>query len=272
MKLPPGTVEFVTGADGSRLRTLWAGSGPSVVLAHGYLLDLTVYNRVFRALVGAGYRAIAFEHRGHGESTAGTDGFDVAALVRDYGAVLEHFAVSDGQLVAHSLGAFLGIVFCLEHGGRARKHLRRLVLLGGNAGAVAKGSLQNRMQIPLLRLGAIQPLWRFRPTGIALVSQLFGPRPDPRFVEATRAILVRQDTRRSLPVLEAMIHRDYYGRLGEIPLETKVLCGMHDRTCPRWHSERLGSELPNASNAWIPDVGHMLMYEAPDAIVGAIVA
>jgi pimeloyl-ACP methyl ester carboxylesterase len=43
-----------------------------------------------------------------------------------------------------------------------------------------------------------------------------------------------------------------------------------DRTCPRWHSERLGRELANASSTWLPNIGHMLVYEAPEAIVDAV--
>jgi pimeloyl-ACP methyl ester carboxylesterase len=49
-----------------------------------------------------------------------------------------------------------------------------------------------------------------------------------------------------------------------------LLCGEMDRTCPRWHSERLGKELPNAHNVWLPRVGHMLCYEAPQAILDAL--
>ena len=49
-----------------------------------------------------------------------------------------------------------------------------------------------------------------------------------------------------------------------------VLSGERDRTCPRWHSERLGTEIPSATNVWLPNIGHMVVYEAPDAIVREI--
>jgi pimeloyl-ACP methyl ester carboxylesterase len=53
-------------------------------------------------------------------------------------------------------------------------------------------------------------------------------------------------------------------------LPTVVLSGERDKTCPRWHSERLGAEIPPATNVWLPDIGHMVVYEAPDAIVQEI--
>jgi len=67
-----------------------------------------------------------------------------------------------------------------------------------------------------------------------------------------------------------MSYENYYDRLPEISLPARVVCGELDRTCPAWHSRRLGSELPRAQTRWLPDVGHMLGYEAPEAIVDAV--
>jgi pimeloyl-ACP methyl ester carboxylesterase len=218
--------------------------------------------------VAAGYRVITFDQRGHA-GTSGTAPCTSAAAARDYRTLLEHFGVRDGTLVAHSMGGFLGLLFCLEHRDAA-KRLRRLVLLGANAGAVASGSLQNKLQIPLLQSGVMPYLWRVAPIGNALVRGLFGREPDPQFVKATRAILLGQDVRRSLPLLHALCYENYYARVREIGVETVVLCGEFDRTSPGWHSQELGANLPHATNRWLPDVGHMLMYEAPQAVVDAV--
>lgn len=264
-----GQIEYVATADGGRIRCLHAGAGRPVVLAHGYLLQLEVYAHVFRSLVEGGYRVIAFDQRGHGSSTVGTRGNGAAVAASDYCTVLEHFQVEDGTLVAHSMGAFLAIVFALRHP-EAAKRLSQLVLLGANAGAVAQGSLQNKLQIPLLKSGLMKPLWRFEPTGRPLVRQLFGRSPDPRFVEETRNILLQQSIPASLPLLTAMCHDSYYERLSALQLQTEVVCGELDRTCPSWHSQKLGKLLPRARNHWLPDLGHMLMYEAPAVVVEAV--
>jgi pimeloyl-ACP methyl ester carboxylesterase len=106
--------------------------------------------------------------------------------------------------------------------------------------------------------------------GRELMKPLFGRRQDPEWLELTRKMLIRTDASRVLPLMRAMSNEDYYGKLSEITVETRVLCGELDRTCPAWHSERLGKELPNARNRWLPGAGHMLGYEAPDAIISAI--
>jgi pimeloyl-ACP methyl ester carboxylesterase len=67
-----------------------------------------------------------------------------------------------------------------------------------------------------------------------------------------------------------MTDESYYDRLHEIPIETRVLCGELDRTCPPPHSRRLASLLPNASSQWFAGLGHMLAYEAPAAVLEAV--
>jgi pimeloyl-ACP methyl ester carboxylesterase len=272
LQLPAGSVDVLVRPDGTRIRSVSRGHGPTVVLAHGYLLDLMLFNLVFDALVSAGHRVIAFDQRGHGASTIGSDGLGSAALASDYAALLDHYAVEDGTLVAHSMGAFLSIVLCLREPALVRRRLRKLVLIGGNAGSVAQGSLQNRIQIPLLRFGLSRRLWEIPRAGRPLVAQLFGPDADPRHVEATRLCLLRQREQRSFPMLNAMLHENYYARLGEIPLPVSVLCGEVDRTCPRWHSERIGAELAHGRNLWLPRIGHMLPYEAPQALLDTVAA
>jgi pimeloyl-ACP methyl ester carboxylesterase len=265
-----GSVEVVLGADGSRIHCVHAGSGPSVVLAHGYLLEHSAFEPVFGTLVRAGHRVIAFDQRGHGRSRAGSAGHGAEAAAADYAAVLEHFDVQHGVLVAHSMGGFLALLFCLRHPELAQRRLRRLVLLGANAGKVGGDNLQTRLQIPVLRSGLMSALWRFPPLGRSLVRQLFGSDSDPHCIELTRQMLSRQDVRLSLPLLQAMMEEDHYDRLHAIPIETRVLCGELDRTCPPSHSRRIGDALRNAQNRWLPRIGHMLAYEAPDAVIEAV--
>ncbi|MFM8240723.1 MAG: alpha/beta fold hydrolase [Actinomycetota bacterium] len=49
-----------------------------------------------------------------------------------------------------------------------------------------------------------------------------------------------------------------------------MLCGNKDATTPPWQSERLAEGIPGAQAWWVPRAGHMLNWEAPDAIVEAI--
>jgi non-heme chloroperoxidase len=256
-------------ADGGSIHCISAGSGPTVLLAHGFLLDVTSYQPIFDQLVQRGYRVVAFDQRGHGGSRDGSAGSGPAAAVSDYHVVLEHFGTEGATLVGHSMGGFLGLLFCLQYPEQMRR-LRRLVLLGANAGGVAHGSMSNKIQMPLLEIGLLPKLWRVPGLGQALMKPLFGLKQDPAWLELTRKMLISQDLPRTLTLMRAMNHENYYDKLGAITVEARIVCGQLDRTCPSWHSERLSKELPNARGRWLPGIGHMLGYEAPDEIIRAI--
>lgn len=106
---PEGEEMLITRPDGTLLRALVAGEGSPVVLAHGYTATLAEWNLVWDDLIARGFRVIAFDQRGHGRSTLGSAGSGSEPMAADCAAILEHFNVSDGVLVGHSMGGFVAI-------------------------------------------------------------------------------------------------------------------------------------------------------------------
>ena len=135
---------------------------------------------------------------------------------------------------------------------------------------VARGSIQNRLQIPLVKAGLLPVILSSGWLGRAFVRSLFGRVAGRELVEATRRILSSQPLEVMTPLVDFQVREDHYPALAGIAVRTVVLCGERDRTCPRWHSERLGAEIPSAQNLWLPDIGHMVVYEAPEAIEDAL--
>jgi pimeloyl-ACP methyl ester carboxylesterase len=90
------------------------GDGPPVVLLHG--LSATRRNVVqgSRALVKRGYRLIAYDARGHGQSQPGPS-YEYSDLVEDLEAVLAELGVDSAALVGSSMGAATAMAFTLEH-------------------------------------------------------------------------------------------------------------------------------------------------------------
>ena len=113
---PRGETSYVERPDGTRLRVVIAGSGPTVVLAHGIYMDVVEWSVLWDMLLARGYRVVAFDQRGHGQSTIGADGISTRTMAEDYLAVLEHIDAHDAVLLAHSMGGFLAIAAVL--GGR----------------------------------------------------------------------------------------------------------------------------------------------------------
>ncbi|MEU9305745.1 alpha/beta hydrolase [Streptomyces sp. NPDC048269] len=89
-----------------------AGEGPTVVLMHGGMLDLNMWDEQFSWLAGLGYRVIRYDARGHGRSSTVTQDH---AHHDDLHALLTHLDVPCATLVGLSLGARTAVDTALAH-------------------------------------------------------------------------------------------------------------------------------------------------------------
>lgn len=266
---PRGQTTVVERPDGTRIRVVTAGEGPTVVLAHGIYMSVVEWSIVWDMLLARGYRVVAFDQRGHGESTIGADGISTESMASDYLAVLEAVDARDAVLLAHSMGGFLAIAAVLDVPGVAER-LRGLILMSTFPGDVLRGAPQNKAQIPLIRSGALQRLIDNDTIATIFGAGLCGDDPSPAMVQAFLDAFRAADHRPLLPILEALGAEDRGDRLDEIDIPTIVLCGSKDATTPPWQSERLAAGIPGAQAWWVPRAGHMLNWEAPNAIIEAI--
>lgn len=85
------------------------GSGPLVLLAHGFPGLWYSWRHQLPALAAAGYRAVALDMRGYGGSgrPAASDEYRFDLQAADLFAVMEHFAAASAVLVGHDFGANL---------------------------------------------------------------------------------------------------------------------------------------------------------------------
>src|SRR3712207_2023172 len=80
------------------------GSGPTVVLLHGWPVDSRSWEPQMHALLQAGHRVITYDRRGFGRSSRPTEGYDFDTLAEDLDKVLTELDVRDASVVAFSLG------------------------------------------------------------------------------------------------------------------------------------------------------------------------
>ena len=268
---PVGSVDFVERPDGTRIRIVVAGSGPTVLLAHGIYMTAVEWNVITDLLLGRGYRVVSFDQRGHGRSTIGADGISTLSMASDYLAILEHLDAHDAVLVGHSMGGFLSIAAVLDVPGVAER-LCGLILMSTFAGDVLRGAPQNRAQIPLIKSGALQAMVANDTIGTLFGASICGDTPSPAMVQVFLDTFRVADHRSLLPILQAFVVEDRGDRLREITVPTIVLCGRSDKTTPPWQSERLAASIPGADARWVDGVGHMLNWEDPDLVVDAVEA
>ena len=96
------------------------GSGPTVLLVHGWGARGTHLGRLVQPLVDAGYRVVAFDAPGHGHSSGRT------ATLPEFASAIAAVAAHVGEidtLVAHSFGVSMALWAQLDWGLRARRQV-----------------------------------------------------------------------------------------------------------------------------------------------------
>ena len=93
-----------------------------MVLLHGLSATRRYVVHRSKALARGGYRTIAYDARGHGESDPPEDpqAYEYADLVADLEALMEEFGVEQAALAGVSMGAHTALRFTLEHPERVR--------------------------------------------------------------------------------------------------------------------------------------------------------
>ena len=98
-------------ANGQRFNVFDKGSGEPILLLHGFPDSIKVWRSVIPFLLNAGYRVIAFDQRGFGESSApqNVDDYVIPSLIKDVINILEKLGIKEKvKLIGHDWGATLG--------------------------------------------------------------------------------------------------------------------------------------------------------------------
>jgi non-heme chloroperoxidase len=98
------------------------GSGPPVVLIHGYPLNGHSWEKQLYPLLESGHRAITYDRRGFGWSSQPTVGYTYDTLAADLNVLMEHLDLHDAVLVGFSMGTGEVVRYISKYGSdRVRK-------------------------------------------------------------------------------------------------------------------------------------------------------
>ena len=268
-EMPPGHHVDVHAPDGATLRGLRAGdpAGDSVMLVHGNMQDRRAWAPVARRLADRGFDVLTIDQRGYGESERGTDPLEGATtLAADLRVWIDHLALEDVTIIAHSMGNVPVLSYCIQHA-EEDLALHSLVLVGAfsHVPRMMEPALDSRRALQFTR-------WLFRrPTlGLLLSRFFFGKRPAGASVRALRGAIAATPADTFAEGGSALGIVDFRSDLHRITVPVDVVVGDADKGTPVGFSVRLHCLLANSRLHVIPDVGHMVAYEAPDTLVGII--
>lgn len=93
------TIEF----RGNKINVLEWGAGQTILLVHGWAGRAMQMDSLISALLDKGFKVVAFDHKGHGESSARFSSF--LEMVRGTKLVVDHYAGELHGVIAHSIGS-----------------------------------------------------------------------------------------------------------------------------------------------------------------------
>src|SRR3954447_15510940 len=119
--------------DGVNLQTIVAGSGPGLVLVHGFGGAKEDFADHLDALA-RDYEVVAFDHRGHGASDKPTDlaAYSFARLEADVLQVADAAGLDHFLLLGHSMGGMVSRGVALRH----RDRVDALVMMDTSPGPI----------------------------------------------------------------------------------------------------------------------------------------
>jgi pimeloyl-ACP methyl ester carboxylesterase len=260
---------------GYRLHLLEAGSGPAVLLLHGFAGSAEDWRPTAELLARSGYRALAVDGLGFGRSAKPADApYSLELSAGLYAGLLDALRITRAAFVAHSMGGKYALATALLHPARVAS----LTLVGSDGFAEASPMVRAGgwplVGGALLWLSARPPMVR------AMLGAAFhepaGHLSDELLTRA-RAALLGAANRRALTALSRRYDATDLGktglsaRLGELRAPTLLVWGEEDRVFPLDTSGRAAAAaIPSARLVTVPRCGHFPQVEAARAFGGLL--
>jgi pimeloyl-ACP methyl ester carboxylesterase len=260
--------------DGGSIYIVENGDGPPIVLSHGVTNSIRSWFHQLELLPKEGFRTIAFDHRGHGQSLAGTAGHSLENLAEDVRSVVVGLDLHDAILVGHSMGGVAVQAFVTRFPEIAAERVAGIVLLSTLAKApFGSHSTRTKKRIEEITNHAPDMSWVWTSPNFGfLIARLgFGKDPHPSHVELVRQMLRDCPPETRLDAPRALMGLDLTPDLPSVHLPTLVIVGTSDILTPPAQARLIAELIPNARMEVFPGGGHMLMLERVDELNRLIV-
>jgi pimeloyl-ACP methyl ester carboxylesterase len=262
---------FVT-VDGRKVNVVEIGAGErTMVFVHGLAGSWQNWLENLPHFVAAGYRVVAFDLPGFGDSEMPRDKISIPGYGRFVDALLDRLGVGPAIVVGNSMGGFIGTELAIQFPER----VDRLVLVSA-AGLTVEYQAHDRILGVLRYTQRLLTAWG---GFIGARSQAIAGRSRTRRMlmrlvvhdpERLPAPLVSEQLRGAgrpgfIDALDALTHYPIRERLGGIGCPTLIVWGTEDRLVPVRDADEFERLIPGARKVVWPETGHLAMLERPDA-------
>ena len=226
-------------SDGVEIAYIDEGEGPPVLLIHGFASNVQT-NWVTPSWVGylrgKGYRVIAFDNRGHGQSAKlyRLEDYGAPLMAEDARRLLDHLGIQSAHVMGYSMGARIATFVTINHPEKVRS-----LVIGGMGmamvdGMVGEDAIVAALEAPSLDDVAGEPGRAYR-----------------KFAEQTGS-----DVLALAHVMRVARETVAPEQLALIDVPVLIAVGENDRVAGS--PEELGTFIPNSKVHVIPRRDHML--------------
>ena len=253
-------------AGGLAYREAGPSDGPVALLVHGYPESSYMWRHVLPAAAEAGWRALAPDLVGFGDSPAGDGTWEgqMDALERFRGDLtLDRVA-----LVVHDWGGLIGLRWACEHADGVR------ALVISDTGFFPDGQwhgLAQGLRTPGTGEALLENMTK--DAFAAVLRQSAAGIDDAAIDEYWKAFEDEERRRGQLDLYRSGDFEKlepYQGRLAELGVPTLILWGAKDEFAPVAGAHRFSKEIPGSELTVLDGAGHFVFEDAPDEAAAAV--
>lgn len=243
-------------ATGNRLWYEDQGTGPAIVLLHGWCMSSVVWRLQLESLSDR-FRVIAPDLAGHGRSVQSADGYDFARFADDLVALFRHLDLTDAVLAGWSLGGQVA----LQAFGQLRDRLAGLALISATPRFTATEDFPWGLA-PVEVDGMALKLRRNAARALeGFTARMFSPGEldDPVQSAMIRDLLAAvpiPETAVALQSLQSLAKADMRHLLPEIDCPAVIINGDRDLVCLPDASAFLERQIPDSRRVVMQGCGH----------------
>jgi pimeloyl-ACP methyl ester carboxylesterase len=278
-KQPAPWSHHETVVNGVRLHYVEAGTGPLVVLLHGFPEFWYSWRRQIPALAAAGFRVLAPDLRGYNLSAkpAGVRHYRLERLTGDVAGLIEHAGAERAAVAGHDWGG--GIAWTLAM--HQPRWVERLIILNAPHPAAflrelrTLGQLRKSWYMFFFQLPLLPELWIRAGNYVALERVFRAPPVHPGAFTDEDVARYRQALARPGALTAAINYyraafrhslRGAAGSARRIEVPTLLIWGEQDRYLGIRLTEGLDRWVPDIRVVRLPEASHWVQLDAPEEV------
>ena len=242
--------------NGDRLWYEDQGTGPAIVLLHGWCMSSAVWRLQLESLSGR-FRVIAPDLAGHGRSAQSAEGYGFACFANDLAALFRHLGLADVILAGWSLGGQIA----LQAFGLLRDRLAGLALISTTPHFAATDDFPWGLTTIEVDGMALKLRRSTRRALQGFTARMFAP---GELDDAVRGALIRDllaavpipETAVALESLESLAKADMRHLLPAIDCPAVIINGNRDVICLPDASAFLERQIPGSRRVVMQGCGH----------------